>query len=133
MADYPRDWQGKSGNHKFSIFSLIPLRLRPLRRRANRELRISRPLLDMGKRREKARRGGRHAFGSAPKFLGQRMRHPPGIHLHWAIFPVETECRALNPYPIEFRRPFRHYRPALMARWVLARSGDWGCSARSVD
>jgi hypothetical protein len=49
---------------------------------------------------------------------------PPGI----------SDCRP--SFPIEFRRPFhlfRQYRPALMARWVLGRSGDWGCSVRLAD
>jgi hypothetical protein len=49
----------------------------------------------------------------------------------------ETGISECGPsFPIEFRRPFhlfRQYRPALMARWVLGRSGDWGCSVRLAD
>jgi hypothetical protein len=49
----------------------------------------------------------------------------------------ETGISECGPsFPIEFRRPFhlfRQYLPALMARWVLGRSGDWGCSVRLGD
>ena len=38
-----------------------------------------------------------------------------------------------DPYPSDFRRPFRHYHPALMGRWVLGRSEDLGCLVRLED
>jgi hypothetical protein len=45
----------------------------------------------------------------------------------------EIDCIAPNADLIEYRRPFRRYHPALLARWVPGRSADWGCSARLED
>lgn len=44
-----------------------------------------------------------------------------------------TPSSKIPCYPTEFRRPFRQYRPALMARWVPGRSGDSDCSVRLED
>jgi hypothetical protein len=47
-----------------------------------------------------------------------------GTHSHSAIFSVEIECRAPNPFPIESRRPFLQYPQGLSALWVLGHSVD---------
>jgi len=44
-----------------------------------------------------------------------------------------TPSSKIPCYATEFRRPFRQYRPALMARWGPGRSGDSDCSVRWAD